>query len=429
MDKLFRRSKSQNDLGSIDNIDKDFRTSNTSNTADSKLGQDLAQNSEKRVRLIGELITLMDSGSPSSVIELDKKLAECFRQYATCTTPTLNPEVENLFLTTHIKLKPITPPTCLKKSTNVTSLDRYTKLERIFRSVPIFDNKDISVRDFLLELHTVVSDLGCDITEAEYKYILLNKLASKIKAVLMASHKSATLVQIYEHLINLYDNTSSERDIFSSLVSGKQNFNSLKEYLEFTLRLLSNIRSSRESTNALLINLKNHLPPRIYDKIVDFIDRYESLKKETPPVEKIINILYSNREAIDKHFNSKGTQKFNEVKLEERCSVCNRTGHNEKTCYKKATCSKCNTMGHTSGYCKQNKPLCSRCGRIGHLTNECRARCRLCNSLTHNSVQCPVYINIEPAQNYCSKCYEQVALKLFHPTNLCRNFVGQKNLH
>lgn len=433
MDKFLRkRSKSQNDLDleGIDGVqDLSEKTSAKSRDVEEPIDiivcNDLTPNSENRVRLIGELITLMNSKNASSVVELDKKLADCFNCYYKVAAPTSNPEIEHLFLTSHTKMKPIRPPKCLVKSTNVTSLDRFTKLERLFRSVPTFDNKDISIRDFLLELQTVVNDLGCNVTEGEFKYLLLNKIHPKIKTVLMASHSTSTLEGIYEHLLNIYDNTSSERDVFSSLVGSKQHFNSLKEYLEYTLKLLSTIKSTKESTNALLHNLKLHLPPRIYDKITDFSDRYEALKKETPPVERIINILYSNRDTIDKHFASKTPNKFNEVKLDiEKCGYCHKEGHNEKNCFKKSVCTKCNTMGHNANFCRQNKPVCAKCARVGHLTAECRARCRLCNALTHNSVHCPVYTNIEPAQAYCNKCYERINLKLYHPTHQCKNFLG-----
>ena len=427
MDKLFRRSKSQNDL---ENAQESWETLPGLEKKKPETSRSMIPSSEKRVRLVGELLQLMESGKASSASDVDAKLSSCFQEYLTCATPALHPDVEHLFLTSHTKTKPITPPKCLKKSNNVSSLERYSKLERVFRSVPMFDNKDINVRDFLQEMSNVVSDLGCDVTEAEFKYILLNKIASKIKAILTASQSSATLSSIYDHLQNLYDNTSSERDVFSSLVSGKQNFQSLKEYLEYTLRLLSNIRSTKESSQALIHNLKLYLPPRIYDRIVEYSDKYESLKKETPPVEKIVSILYTNREAIDKHFQSKNTHKYNELKIDmqqESCSICHKRGHSEAQCYRRSVCPICNKVGHTPNYCKQNKPICQKCGRTGHLTAECRARCRLCNAMTHNAVQCPIYTNIEPAQIHCAKCFDNVALKLFHPTSSCRNFGNPKN--
>ena len=384
--------------------------------------------SEHRVRLIGELMSLMDSGSATSAVEIDNKIAACFKQYADCTPQTISPDIVHLFLAVHSKAKPVVPPKCLIKSNAASSLERYSKLERVVRSVTIFD-KDISIRDFLMEMEAVVTDLNCDISESEFRYIMLNKLSTKIKSILTVAHSTATLPQIYTHLLNLYDNSSSERDVFSTLVSGKQNFSNLKEYLEYTLRLLSNIGSSKESSNAMIHNLKVHLPARVYDHIIDYADKYQALKGKAPPVDKIVGIFYTHSETIDKLFSSKGHSKFNEVKIDtpQHCTVCGKPGHTENSCLNKATCPKCNSSGHTMSYCKLNKPLCQKCGQSGHLTMECRSRCRLCNALAQNAVMCPVYSNIEPAQIHCARCFDSMNLNYSTPHHNAETFLLKKN--
>ena len=145
MDKLFRRSKSQNDL---ENAQDSWEALPRLEKKKPETSRSMIPSSERRVRLVGELLQLMESGKASSASDVDAKLSSCFQEYLTCATPTLHPDVEHLFLTSHTKTKPITPPKCLKKSNNVSSLERYSKLERVFRSVPMFDNKDINVRDF-----------------------------------------------------------------------------------------------------------------------------------------------------------------------------------------------------------------------------------------------------------------------------------------
>ena len=208
----------------------------------------------------------------------------------------------------------------------------------------------------------------------------------------------------------MYDTSQTEREVFSNIVGGVNKVTSLKDYLENILKSLSKIKNNKEAV--FLHNLKTHMPPRVYEKVTEYYDRYEQIKNSPPTIEQIVSILYSNREQIDKYLSS-SKNKFNEVKgtnenleIEKFCNECKKSGHNSQQCYKKQTCNLCNEIGHTSRVCRtKNSVVSVKCGKYGRITSECISRGRLCNGL-HNAVACPVYLTIEPSQSACNRCYE-----------------------
>ena len=438
---IFKRSRSVNDISRPESTNNVWTPPSHIPSSEIK-GGDFISPPEHRVKMVGELLELLNNKQACSVSDIDNKLSACLNTYSQTMSPSANHNLENMFLTVNRK-KTITPPTCLSTSTKATSLDRFSKIDRVFRSVPVFNNTDMSIVDFLHDMSAVVTELNCDITEGEFKYVLLSKLSPKVKSVLLASRKNASLAQIYEFLSSIYDLSPTERDTFATLVAGKTSHSNLTEYLEHTLKLISNIQSDKEAINALLYNLKFNIPPRIYDRVTDYVDSYENLKSSSPPIEKILGVLFQYRSDIDKHMSSKGQSRFNEVKTDGQliqtsqlnCSYCGKSNHSEAICYRKMICSTCNKIGHTKEVCKVrpsmnrpiNRPLCTKCGRQGHVTSECIARCRLCNSESHNAVHCPLYTSIEPAQSPCSKCLANTFIRLYHPTNSCRQFNSAKN--
>jgi len=329
----------------------------------------------------------------------------------------------------------ISPPnnlSILKKKK--IDLDRLAKLQRIFASIPVFSNaKDFTIRDLLNGLNHICEGLGFEVNSNEFEILLFGKLGPKIKSAIKA-YQHDSLPDLYKTLLNLYDQDYSKKEAFSAIMNCKKNFSSLHEFTEHILHLLSLSQKSLDEQSRLFVHsLEGVFPPRITEKINDFVETFETLNNgDHPLLPNIVDMVYKYKGEIDA-FMSKGqkskamvfnvlqTEDDNGDKLERFCTICQRSGHDNAACFKTKTCQNCYKTGHIDKYCKSEK-FCSICQRKGHVASSCFSRCRLCNEKSHKSVECPKYKGQEPSQEPCSKCLAAMFIKLYHPSSKCKSF-------
>ena len=380
-----------------------------------------------KMNTLGNLTNELDKKKVDGVA-LDKIMRDLFTQYS--TEKDLYSE-RFLMMNACRKHKDLFPPSNLKKSSKKTDLDRATKLQRIFSTVPTFTNdKSFTMRELLSNMNSIVETLGADISENEYELILMQKMSPRVKNAL-SGYKHDNLKGLFANLLNIYDSSETHHEALSALVNQKCKFSSLHEYIEETLRLLSLSRKNGDQQSQLFVHsIEGLVPKRIWEKLTEFLDNYEIIHEgRYPPLPVLIDFIYKYRAEIDANL-SKCHKKYNfnemgfendEAETEEKakCAICKRNNHTTENCFRTAICANCNAKGHIEKYCKKLK-VCQKCGRSGHSVSTCNVKCRLCNNPAHTSVQCNLYPGLEPAQAPCSRCQDSLFVNLYHPRNMCK---------
>ena len=328
----------------------------------------------------------------------------------------------------------ISPPKNLSSTKKKIDIDRLSKYQRIFANVPVFDNaQEFSIRDLLCNLNQICEGLGFEVNRNEFEILLNQKLSAKIKTAIR-SYNVSSLEDFYNTLINIYDRDYTKREAFSALMNNKKSYNNLKDFTEEILKLLTLSQKDIEEQAKIFVHAcENVIPTRIFEKVVDYVDTFESLNEgKHPLLPNIIDILYKHNKEIDAYlgkthkskantFNMLQTTDDGSINQERFCTICEKPGHENNNCFKTKTCQNCFKQGHIDKYCKKEK-FCSSCNRKGHIATSCFTRCRLCNEQSHQSVQCPKYKGQEPSQEPCSKCLNSMFIKLYHPSSKCKSF-------
>ena len=328
----------------------------------------------------------------------------------------------------------ISPPKNLSSTKKKIDIDRLSKYQRIFNAIPIFDNtQEFSIRDLLCNLNQICEGLGFEVNRNEFEILLNQKLSAKVKTAIR-SYNISSLEDFYNTLINIYDRDYTKREAFSALMNNKKSYSNIKDFTEETLKLLTLSQKDIEEQAKIFVHAcENVVPIRIFEKIVDYVDTFESLNEgKHPLLPNIIDILYKHKIEIDAYlgkthkskantFNMLQTTEDGSVNQERFCTICEKPGHENNNCFKTKTCQNCFKQGHIDKYCKKEK-FCSSCNRKGHIATSCFTRCRLCNEQSHQSVQCPKYKGQEPSQEPCSKCLNSMFIKLYHPSSKCKSF-------
>ena len=334
----------------------------------------------------------------------------------------------------------IAPPNNLSdKPVNMRNMQG---LSKTFESTPIFTNSPgYTVRELLESLNGTVSKVPHPgISREELVLVLDTKLHPRIKGCLPSYH-SDSLEETYANLLSMFSLEKDKRQAFSSIASNKIAYKSLKEFTDDTMYTLSLVQEPDRYKSTLLIHaLQSFLPPRLGEKINEYVDLFESANNmEPPPVGKLFDRIMVWRAEIDAFLSkNKGDmekKRYNVVHVDEPhvdqvetqkpCTHCGRSNHSSNNCAKKMYCEACMMMGHSFKFCRNPKrEVCAKCLKGGHSENRCRSKilCRLCNSPSHETVVCPVYLGEEPCRGACSKCEEKMHIRLFHPESKCRNF-------
>ena len=388
-----------------------------------------------KMNTLGNLTNELDKKKVDGVA-LDKIMRDLFTQYS--TEKDLSSE-RFLMMNACRKHKDLFPPSNLKKSSKKTDLDRATKLQRIFSTVPTFTNdKSFTMRELLTNMNSIVETLGADISENEYELILMQKMSPRVKNAL-SGYKHDNLKGLFANLLNIYDSSENHHEAFSALVNQKNKFINFHDFMEENLRLLSLSRKNPDQQSQLFVHSVGHiLPKRIFEKLIEFLDKYEIIYQgKYPDLPLLVDFIYKFRQEINEHMekNYKGS-KYNFVQTNESddenetekdsqvskiCNVCNKTNHSTDKCFKTKTCELCNYKGHIGRYCKKQL-TCNKCGKFGHSVSDCFVRCKFCNSPLHGAINCDVYPNIGPSRVECMKCANTLFIKLYHPTNRCKSF-------
>lgn len=380
---------------------------------------------EERMEILGAVSGVMEKKTIDGD-QLDELVKSLFKKYSDHTKETK----PHPYVSLSTRVKDILPPHFEIKKRKHTDLDRFSKIFRVFSTIPSFDNSSkLGVRDFLLGLNSVAESLGSEITEDEFSAVLNSKLAPKIKATIN-SYKQISLKDLFNILVNLYDSNETSRDAVASVLSNKQKFSSLRSFTEETIRLLSLSQKSPSNQADLFVHaLEQVLPDRVKEKIINFCEYYESVHGCFPPIPNIVDFLYRFRAEVDLFLCKKKTfvnytdtpDTSDRDRAPKECGFCQKRGHTENTCFKKVPCRNCNQIGHGEKYCPNSmQKTCGKCGRVGHNTADCRSRCRLCNSLSHLAVKCPQYCGVEPSTAHCELCLEKVNVRMYHPRNVCQ---------
>jgi len=364
----------------------------------------------KKMSTLGELSSELEKKKIDGD-NLDRIMKELFTHYNTEQDKIDNIVSERfLMLNTCRNHKDLYPPINLKTTNKTVDLDKLNKLQRVFQNIPIFTNdKNYTIRELLNGMNNIVENLGFQISESEYELILNQKLSPRVKSA-VRGYKHDNLKGLFANLLNIYDSSESHHEAFSALVSQKNKFNNLHDFMEENL-----------------------------EKLLDFLDSYEVINQgEYPPLPKLVDFIYKFRTEIDAHMAKtyKGSkynfaqtnESDNEIETGGRnqismmtCAVCKKTNHSTDNCFKTKTCEVCNNNGHIGKYCKLKK-TCQKCGKSGHVSASCFVRCRLCNSPAHGSVNCDLYPGLEPSQVECHRCANKLFIKLYHPQNKCASF-------
>ena len=394
----------------------------------------------EKMNTLGELSSELDKKKIDGH-NLDRIMKDLFEQYST-EKEKIDTMVSERFLmlNTCRSHKELEPPANLKTTNKTVDLDKLTKLQRVFQNIPIFTNdKNYTVRELLNGLNGIVENLGFQISEAEYELILNQKLSPRVKNA-VRGYKHENLKGLFTNLLNLYDCSETHHEAFSALVNQKNKFINFHDFMEENLRLLSLSRKNPDQQSQLFVHsVENILPKRIFEKLIDFLDKYEVIHQgKYPDLPLLVDFIYKFRQEINEHMEKtyKGS-KYNFVQTNESddenetekdsqvskiCNVCNNTNHSTEQCFKTKTCELCNYKGHIGRYCKKQL-TCDKCGKFGHSVSNCFVRCKFCNSPLHGAVNCDVYPNLGyTSQVECMKCANKLFIKLYHPTNKCNSF-------
>ena len=246
-----KRSKStDSSVGSVGE-----RTRNNSK----EVTEEYITKAEERVKAVGEVTGLLEKSKIKGE-ELDNAIKEVFDKYVSELQPYRSFDTSFGCRTN----KDLVPPPCLSEKSTSSNLDRISKIQRVFNSVPMFTNEDFySIRDFLTSLNLLTTNLGFPLSKVEFEMALLGRIAPKVRAVLN-SHKTEGLDSLYVNLLNLYDRSETRMEAFANLVSNKGKYNCFRTYLEETLRLISlSGKSKQQESQLLLHSLDMVLPLRI----------------------------------------------------------------------------------------------------------------------------------------------------------------------
>ena len=185
------------------------------------------------------------------------------------------------------------------------NLDRLLKLERFFKNVEIYNNRDVSVREFLSSVVSIVSVCAncIGITEKEYKTILWNKLGPSVQTTLSNSGQIKDALSLHKELILFFDLSESPQAAMVKLqnLRPSDEINTVQKFLGESLRLIQLIdnSSNEEKAHIFGIALRNFLPDRLEKKLNDEFIRHMTLFGKQPSLVFLIHFIKSYRSELE----------------------------------------------------------------------------------------------------------------------------------
>ena len=355
--------------------------------------------------------------------KLDQYMAEMKAYNNPCTPYTAN----HAEIDIPVKLFPST----LQKP----SLERFWRLERVFKHVPVFhdDNKP-NIRQFLNGIVTTANSFPSEVklTEPEYFQVLWGKLGSNVQAELSeeAEVTEGDARQLHKALLESYDMSETGEEAYVKLQSLKPSgkMNTVMSLLREAKRLKELCPGTEtEKARSLAISIKSFLPWRLKKRLEDiFMESKAKSPNHQPDWKFLTGYLKGHREEVDEHLEklvkkpnlrqvngSATTQSQNQQAL---MGANNSRGRNSGP-----SCEECGKIGHASENC-WSKTICGNCGKAGHPTARCRTYCRLCGMVGHGSVSCKNYPGQVPMSQPCQFCLLlKNGMKLYHNQDTCKD--------
>ena len=204
----------------------------------------------------------------------------------------------------HIKL----PSNLVANSMQRTSLERFWRLERVFRNVPTFkdDNKPV-VRDFLNAVVSVANTLPLSVmmTKEEYYQMLWGKLGAAVQAELkdFSSITDGDPENLHNALLENYDTSERGDEAFIKLqhLQPSHQLGSVNAFLREAKRLKElSPGSDVEKARGFAISIRNFLPYRLQKQLEDVFRQYKAKFKSHPEWPFLASFLKVHKDEIEK---------------------------------------------------------------------------------------------------------------------------------
>ena len=206
----------------------------------------------------------------------------------------------------HIKL----PNNLVANSMQRTTLERFWRLERVFRNVPTFndDNKPV-VRDFLNAVVSVANTLPLSVmmTREEYYQMLWGKLGATVQTELkdFSSVTDGDPENLHKALLENYDASEKGDEAFAKLqhLQPSHQLGSVNALLREAKRLKElSPGSDVEKARGFAISIRNFLPFRLKTKLEDVFRQYKTQTKDAHPEWPFLaSFLKVHKEEIEEH--------------------------------------------------------------------------------------------------------------------------------
>ena len=170
-------------------------------------------------------------------------------------------------------------------------LERFWKLDRVFKNVPTFtDNGNPTIRDFLNAVVSVTATVppSYGLTKEEYFQVLWGKLGATVQSELMGMSQLETgnPDQLHTALLMNYDNSETGDEAFRKLQELKPTaeLNSISRYLREAKRLKELTAGSEpEQARCFITSLRNFLPYRLKKRLEDKLLENVTITNKTVP--------------------------------------------------------------------------------------------------------------------------------------------------
>ena len=388
---------------------------------------------QQETRIITEntaaLTTNMEEKLQAKISDLEEKLIkcmDCMTKLMSQTDPCMPYRIN--------KIK-IQVPTLAPSSSQPTTLERFWRLEKRFRGIPLFDDRKTPIREFLRAMVSVTDTFPLAVrpTDEEYFQLIWGKLCFNIQSELKDMNIEDS-EQLHNALIENYDMSEREDEAYIKLQSLKPStsLNCVKRLLKEANRLKGLFPGTDlEKARSFGISLKSFLPWRLEKKLADLFLEFSKTEKDHPNWEYLESYCKAHEREIDQHVDrilqytawntSQHDTPFinNTVAARTTSSKKSLVAMNEKA-LQKITCHNCNKLGHTQQDCWRLK-RCENCGKSGHPTSNCRTFCRLCGLRNHNSIHCRKYPGEIPMSQPCKFCQSKFGAVLYHSEETCNH--------
>ena len=189
-------------------------------------------------------------------------------------------------------------------------LERFWKLDRVFKNVPTFnDNGNPTIRDFLNAVVSITSTipLSYGLTKEEYYQVVWGKLGPTVQSELMGMSQLETgnPDQLHTALLMNYDNSETGDEAFQKLQQLKpsSDLNSVSRFLREAKRLKElTAGSDSEQARCFITSLRNFLPYRLKKRLEDkMLENITINNKTVPDWSFLVSFANVHRDEIEEN--------------------------------------------------------------------------------------------------------------------------------